>query len=95
MTSSKFWPGLLGHFSTHQVIQAKTFVKGKSLGVQTFVLEIRDKNLKDLPDVEAFDLGPKLGFQMVDNGGLMLRKFEAPLNSMLMKYVRVNSDGSI
>lgn len=43
----------------------------------------------------AFDLGPKLGFEMVDNGGLILKNFEAPRNSMLMKYVTVNSDGSV
>lgn len=42
ITSGKFWPGLLGHFSTHFVVQAKTFVKGQKLGNQTFVLPIRN-----------------------------------------------------
>ena len=32
---------------------------------------------------------------MVDNGGLILKNFEAPLNSMLMKYVKVRTDGTI
>ena len=41
-TSSKFWPGVLGLGATHSVVQAKTFVKGKFIGVQTFVFELRD-----------------------------------------------------
>ena len=42
VTSAKMWVGLLGNFSTHVVLQAKAFVKGQSLGVQTFVIEIRN-----------------------------------------------------
>lgn len=38
VTSAKFWPGVLGMCSTHAVVQAKTFVKGKYIGVQTFVI---------------------------------------------------------
>jgi acyl-CoA oxidase len=41
-TSAKYWPGILGHFATHSVIQAKAIVKGKSIGVQTFVIELRN-----------------------------------------------------
>jgi alkylation response protein AidB-like acyl-CoA dehydrogenase len=37
ITSAKYWPGNLGLNSTHNVIQAKTFVKGKSIGMQTFI----------------------------------------------------------
>ena len=38
VTSAKIWVGLLGTFSTHIVLQAKAIVKGKSLGIQTFVI---------------------------------------------------------
>jgi alkylation response protein AidB-like acyl-CoA dehydrogenase len=37
ITSAKYWPGNLGLNSTHNVIQAKTYVKGKSIGMQTFI----------------------------------------------------------
>ncbi len=37
-TSAKFWPGVLGQYGTHSVIQAKTIVEGKYIGVQTFVV---------------------------------------------------------
>ena len=36
-TSAKYWPGVLGLVCTHSVIQAKTFVKGEPIGVQTFI----------------------------------------------------------
>jgi acyl-CoA oxidase len=68
VTSAKFWPGVLGLVATHSVVQAKAFVKGKSIGVQTFVIEIRDQNLNDLKGVESGDIGPKFGFHRVDNG---------------------------
>lgn len=57
-TSTKFWPGVLGQFSTHQVIQARAIVNGQNLGIQTFVIEIRNeyplsnsRKLQDLPKV--------------------------------------------
>lgn len=42
-SSAKFWPGLLGIYSNSVVLQAKAYVKGKSIGVQTFAFTIRDK----------------------------------------------------
>ena len=45
VTSAKMWVGLLGNFSSHVVLQAQAYVKGKSLGVQTFVIEIRNEYL--------------------------------------------------
>ncbi len=42
-TSVKYWPGVLGTFATHCVVQARTFVEDKDIGVQTFVIEIRNE----------------------------------------------------
>ena len=56
---------------------------------------MRDQNLKELPGVECGDIGPKLGFQRVDNGYLMYQNFEAPRDSMLMKYVQVTPEGEV
>lgn len=50
-TSAKFWPGVLGQYCTHSVIQARTIVEGKDIGVQTFVIELRDANLKPVKNV--------------------------------------------
>lgn len=42
-SSSKYWPGLLGIYCTHAVLQAQTWVGEKKIGVQTFVVPIRDQ----------------------------------------------------
>lgn len=42
-TATKFWPGIFGLYSTHCVLQARATVKGKSIGVQTFILPMRDQ----------------------------------------------------
>lgn len=80
---------MLGQYCTHSVIQARTIVGGKDIGVQTFVIELRDSKLQPLPGVELFDIGPKLGFDRVDNGGLVFRNLSIPRNALLMRYVRV------
>jgi acyl-CoA oxidase len=43
VTSAKFWVGLLGNFCTHVVLQARAVVRGQYLGIQTFVVEIRNE----------------------------------------------------
>jgi acyl-CoA oxidase len=104
VTSSKYWPGLLGIFkflksgmySTHGVVQAKTFVKGKSIGVQTFIVPIRDpKTMKLYTNVKAGDIGPKLGFWKVDNGFLQMHNHRIPRRNMLMRYLQINEAGEI
>lgn len=94
-TSAKFWPGVLGSGGTHSVTQAKTFVKEKFIGIQTFVVPIRDHNLEVLDGIEAGDIGPKLGFHRVDNGYLKINHSEIPRNYMLMKYIQVTPEGEV
>ena len=92
----KFWPGALGIFGTHIVTQAKLSVKGESHGLQTFVVQIRDmKTLKDFDGVVAGDLGPKLGFRSIDNGYLQFENFEAPLDSLLSRYIQIDQEGNV
>lgn len=81
--------------STHNILQARTFVNGKSIGIQTFVVQTRDKDLTPVRGVEAGDIGPKLGFQRVDNGFMILNNVQVPLENMLMKYVQVTPEGKV
>jgi acyl-CoA oxidase len=91
----KFWAGNMGLFSTHVVVQAQTFVKGKSLGLQTFVVQIRDKAMQPLKGVEVGDIGKKLGFKRVDNGFLRLTQFRTPRQTMLSRFVQVSREGDV
>jgi len=92
----KYWPGGLGILCTHVITQAQLIVDGKSHGLQTFILQIRDpKTLKPLEGIIAGDLGPKLGFKAVDNGYLEFADFEAPLDSLLCRYIQVDSQGNV
>lgn len=91
--SAKYWPGVLGLVSTHIILQAKTFVKGKSIGIQTFIFQTRDLNLNPIPGVEAGDIGPKFGFHRVDNGYLISNNVKISRDSMLMRYVQITPDG--
>jgi len=92
----KYWPGALGVLCTHVITQAQLVINGKPYGLQTFILQIRDpKTLKSLKGIIAGDLGPKLGFKAVDNGYLEFADFEAPLDTLLCRYIQIDSQGNV
>ena len=63
LTSAKFWPGSLGKSANHAMVFAQTLVKGKHIGLQSFIVPIRDfDNHAALPGITVGDIGPKLGF---------------------------------
>lgn len=95
-SSYKYWPGLMGIYGTHVVAQAQTYVGGKDIGVQTFVIPIRDPlTYKPLPGVEVGDMGPKLGFLRADNGYVAFSNVRIPRKNMLMKYTEVTRNGEV
>jgi len=53
------------------------------------------RNLQPVKNVELFDIGPKLGFERVDNGGLSMKNLQIPRNAMLMRYIKISKDGKI
>ena len=64
---------------------ARLFTKGKDYGMHAFITPIRDlETHKPLPGVTIGDIGPKFGYNGVDNGFLRfeyvkLRKHRAPV----------------
>lgn len=44
--ASKWWVGDLGIYCTHAALFAQLLINGKSLGVHTFCVPIRDENHK-------------------------------------------------
>jgi len=63
ITSTKYWPGDLGRFTSHALVFARLIIDKKDLGVQPFMVQIRDvETWKIRPGVKCGDLGPKIGY---------------------------------
>lgn len=94
VTGMKWWPGSLGKTSTHAVVMATLMVGEENCGIHPFIIQVRDLTThQPLPGVEVGDIGPKLGFNMLDNGFLRLRDLRIPRDNMLMRYAQVSPDG--
>ncbi|GAB9477155.1 Acyl-coenzyme a oxidase, partial [Globisporangium polare] len=100
LTSRKWWPGGLGKTATHAIIHARLFLDGgngsrKDVGIQAFIVPLRSLATHEpLAGVELGDIGPKVGFNSVDNGYAVFHKVRIPRENMLMKYAQVLSNGS-
>ena len=87
LTSTKFWPGSLGKTANHAMLQAQTYVKGRHVGIQTFLVPLRDfENHRPFHGIAVGDIGPKLDFSSSDNGFLRLSNYKIPRKNMLMRY---------
>ncbi|XP_057197918.1 peroxisomal acyl-coenzyme A oxidase 1 isoform X2 [Triplophysa rosa] len=95
ISSIKWWPGGLGKTSNHAVVLAQLYTQGKCYGLHAFITPIRCmKTHMPLPGVVVGDIGPKFGFDEVDNGYLKLENVRIPRENMLMKYAKVEPDGT-
>nr|XP_046186194.1 peroxisomal acyl-coenzyme A oxidase 1-like isoform X1 [Oncorhynchus gorbuscha] len=95
ITSIKWWPGGLGKTSNHAIVLAQLHTQGKCHGLQAFIVPLRSMNTHmPLPGVVVGDIGPKFGFDEVDNGYLKLENVRIPRDHMLMKYAKVEADGT-
>lgn len=94
LESIKWWPGGLGKTATHVVLMARLFTKGKDYGPHAFVVQIRDLDTHlPLPGIMVGDIGPKMGFNSVDNGFLKFDHVRIPRDAMLMRFAQVTEDG--
>ncbi|XP_062284096.1 peroxisomal acyl-coenzyme A oxidase 1 isoform X3 [Scomber scombrus] len=95
VSSIKWWPGGLGKTSNHAIILAQLYTQGNCHGLHAFITPIRDMTThKPLPGIVVGDIGPKFGFNEVDNGFLKLENVRIPRENMLMKYAKVEPDGT-
>ncbi len=95
LTSTKWWPGGLGKTCTHAILMARLVTRGVDYGPHAFIVQIRDLSTHlPLPGVEVGDIGPKMGYNGVDNGFLRFDHFLVPRDAMLMRYSSVNKDGT-
>ncbi|KAL4854889.1 Peroxisomal acyl-coenzyme A oxidase 1 [Chlorella vulgaris] len=94
LESTKWWPGGLGKTATHVVLMARLFVKGRDYGPHAFVVQIRDLDTHlPLPGVTVGDIGPKMGYNSVDNGFLSFDHVRVPREAMLMRFAQVTEEG--
>ncbi|CAM0139574.1 unnamed protein product [Umbelopsis sp. WA50703] len=90
LTSAKWWIGGLGKAATHAIVMARLITQGKDHGPHPFVVQIR--NLEDhrpLKGITVGDVGPKVGFNTVDNGFVMFDHCRIPHISFLAKFSQV------
>nr|XP_026497149.1 probable peroxisomal acyl-coenzyme A oxidase 1 [Vanessa tameamea] len=95
LTAYKWWPGGLAHTANYCVVMAQLLIKDKSYGIQPFMVQIRDEETHmPLPGIKVGEIGPKLGFNTVNNGFLGFDHLRIPRERMLMKNAQVLKDGT-
>ncbi|XP_059764212.1 peroxisomal acyl-coenzyme A oxidase 1 isoform X3 [Balaenoptera ricei] len=95
VTSIKWWPGGLGKTSNHAIVLAQLITQGKCYGLHAFIVPIRELGThKPLPGITVGDIGPKFGYDEMDNGYLKMDNYRLPRENMLMKHAQVKPDGT-
>ncbi len=75
-----------------QVAMARLFIRGKDYGPHSFVVPIRDMATHlPLPGIRVGDIGPKFGYNGVDNGFLSFNHVAVPRENMLMRFAKVKT----
>lgn len=91
LTASKWWIGSLGKVANHAVVMAQLIINGRAYGPHPFVVQIRDlKTHEPLENVHVGDIGPKFGYNTMDNGFLLFNKVKVPHQNMLARFSRVD-----
>jgi acyl-CoA oxidase len=95
LTSAKFWPGTLGRTANHAMVMAR-LIDGDGIdrGVHNFLVPLRswgDHSL--LPGVTTGDIGPKIGYNNMDNGYATFNQVHIPRRNMAMRFAKVGEDG--
>ncbi|KAK9824680.1 hypothetical protein WJX72_012328 [[Myrmecia] bisecta] len=94
LSSTKWWPGGLGKTATHVILMARLFVDSKDYGPHAFIVQIRTLDThRPLPGIKVGDIGPKAGYNAVDNGYLSFDHVRIPREAMLMRFAKVSREG--
>jgi len=94
--ATKWWIGGAASTATHCAVFAQLVIKGKSHGVKTFIVQLRDtKTFRLLPGVVIGDIGKKMGRDGIDNGYIQFTYVRIPRAHMLMKHTQVSREGVV
>jgi acyl-CoA oxidase len=95
LSAIKWWPGNMSKTANHAIVMAQLIIDGKKYGVHGFIVQLREFGThKVRPGIEVGDIGPKFGINMVDNGFLKLDKVRVPRENMLMRFAKVDANGT-
>ncbi|KPM37957.1 Peroxisomal acyl-coenzyme A oxidase 1 [Neonectria ditissima] len=93
LTASKWWIGSLGKAANHAVVVAQLILDGKSYGPHPFVVQIRDLETHEpLPNIHVGDIGPKFGYNTMDNGFLLFNHVKVPHVNLLSRFSGVDAE---
>ncbi|GBF98378.1 peroxisomal acyl-coenzyme A oxidase [Raphidocelis subcapitata] len=100
LSSTKWWPGGLGKTATHAVVMARLMLPDAATGrvadhgPHAFIVQLRCPDThRPLRGVTVGDIGPKFGFNGVDNGFLQLDHVRIPRDHMMQRFSRVTPEG--
>jgi acyl-CoA oxidase len=95
LTSTKFWPGTLGKTANHAMVIAQLIDgEGISRGIHNFLVPLRSMDTHSLlPGVTTGDIGPKIGYNNMDNGFAKFDNVRVPRRNMAMRFANVDEEG--
>ncbi|GKZ00836.1 hypothetical protein MPSEU_001035300 [Mayamaea pseudoterrestris] len=96
LTSYKFWPGTLGRTANHAMVIAR-LIDGQGIdrGMHNFLVPLRSMtNHSLLPGVKTGDIGPKIGYNTMDNGFASFDNVVVPRRNMAMRFASVDRHGN-
>ncbi|CAM9289866.1 unnamed protein product [Scytosiphon promiscuus] len=93
ITATKWWPGTMGRTANHAMVIAQLVIDGKHYGIHNFIVPIRGEDHCPLPGVRVGDIGPKIGFNTMDNGFCAFDRVRIPRDNMAMRHQHVDRDG--
>jgi len=95
LTSTKAWPGTLGRTANHAMVIARLIDgDGADQGMHNFMVPLRSmRDHKLLPGVKTGDLGPKIGYNNMDNGFARFDQVKIPRRNMAMRFATVDEKG--
>ena len=95
LTSTKFWPGTLGRTANHAMVIARLIDgDGVDRGVHNFLVPLRSMDTHQLlSGVTTGDIGPKIGYNIMDNGFARFESVIIPRRNMAMRFAHVDEQG--
>lgn len=95
LESIKWWPGGLGKTANFAIVLAQLYTDNIHRGLHPFIVQLRDlETHKPLKGIVIGEIGPKMGLRAADNGYLQLNHVAIPKNHMLMRYAKIDENGT-